>query len=283
MDAVTLAPPSDTPLRTVRYPAVLHVELNCPATRNPLGAETVDALDAALAQAEADPAIRVLLITAAGDAFSAGGNLGNLQQRLQAPAGVDGRDPIAAGNRRYGAFLQRLAASPTVSVAAVQGAAMGGGAGLACAVDLSIGVATARFGFPEAAIGLVPGQILPFVAARIGLPSARRLMLTGERIGGAEAHRIGLLDYLVQDAAELAARTAEVVAAVLACGPAAAVATKQLLQCTPPRAAGTGEALVAYLDGASEVFARQMRSEAIEGVAASRERRKPCWAVPSGL
>ncbi len=154
---------------------------------------------------------------------------------------------------------------------------MGGGAGLACAADISIGVAGARFGFPEAAIGLVPGQILPFVAARIGVPAARRLMLTGERIDGAEAHRIGLLDYLVQDGADLAARTDAVLASVLACGPAATVGTKRLLRLAPqlPHAS----ALASYLDEAAELFARQMRTEAVEGVAASRAKRKPQWAT----
>ena len=154
---------------------------------------------------------------------------------------------------------------------------MGGGAGLACAADLSIGVAGARFGFPEAAIGLVPGQILPFVAARIGVPAARRLMLTGERIDGTEAHRIGLLDYLVQDAAELETRTRALVASVLACGPSASMGTKRLLRqvAQPPQ----GAALERYLDEAADLFAAQMRTEAIEGVAASRARRKPGWAV----
>lgn len=269
--------PSDAPVRIARRDAILHIELNRPEARNPLGAETIAALETAVKEADADPAVRVLLITAAGDAFSAGGNLGNLQDRLQAPPGPDGKDAIAVGNRLYGAFLSRLAASPKVSVAAVQGAAMGGGAGLACAADLSIGIAGARFGFPEAAIGLVPGQILPFVAARIGMPAARRLMLTGERIDGTEAHRIGLLDYLVQDAAELETRTRAVLASVLACGPSASMGTKRLLRqvAQPPQ----GAALERYLDEAADLFAAQMRTEAIEGVAASRAKRKPGWAV----
>lgn len=275
MDIASSSP--DAPVRITRRDAILHIELNRPEARNPLGAETIAALEAAMTQADVDPAVRVVLITAAGDAFSAGGNLGNLQERLQAPPTPDGKDAIAAGNRLYGAFLSRLAASPKVSVAAVQGAAMGGGAGLACAADLSIGVAGARFGFPEAAIGLVPGQILPFVAARIGMPAARRLMLTGERIDGTEAHRIGLLDYLVQDTAELETRTRAVLAAVLACGPSASMSTKRLLRqvAQPPQ----GAALERYLDEAADLFAAQMRTEAIEGVAASRAKRKPGWAV----
>jgi isohexenylglutaconyl-CoA hydratase len=270
-----MTPDTQAPLLIARRGAVFHIELNRPETRNPLGADTVRALDAALTQAQADAAIRAILITAAGKAFSAGGNLGNLQERLQASAGPQGQDPIAAGNREYGAFLTRLAASPQVIVVAAQGHAMGGGAGLVCAADISIGVASARFGFPEATIGLVPGQILPFVAARIGIPAARRLMLTGEQIGGAEAHRIGLIDYLADDAEALRQRIDTVLSAVLACGPNASAGTKRLLGKAAPQDAA---ALSAYLDEASLLFAQQMRSEAIEGVAASRAKRKPHWA-----
>ena len=280
MDLATPSAATDAPLRIARRDAVFHIQLNRPEARNPLGADMIQALDAALEQAEADAAVRAILITAAGEAFSAGGNLGNLQERLQAPAGPDGKDPIALGNRQYGAFLTRLAASPKVSVVAVQGHAMGGGAGLACAADISIGLASARFGFPEAAIGLVPGQILPFVAARIGVPAARRLMLTGERIDGTEAHRIGLLDYLAPDAEALASRTTAVLTSVLACGPSASAGTKRLLRAVTQLGEG---ALDAYLDEASNLFAQQLRTEAVEGVAASRARRKPQWAVTPAL
>lgn len=280
MVTTTRPPPSDEPVRITRRDAVFHIELNRPEARNPLGADTIVALAAALDEAEANRAVRAILFTASGDAFSAGGNLGNLHDRLQAPPGPDGRDPIAAGNRLYGTFLTRLASSSRVVVVAVQGHAMGGGAGLACAADINIGVASARFGFPEAAIGLVPGQILPFVVARIGVQAARRLMLTGERIGGTEAHRLGLLDYLVQDSEELATRTQAVLEAALACGPAATAGTKQLLRKVPGQDSCQ---LATYLDEASELFARQMRTEAIEGVAASREKRKPSWAVPAAV
>ena len=272
-------------LITTHNGPVFTIRLNRGESRNPLGGGMVQALSQALDKAANLPEVRVILFTAVGPAFSAGGNLGNLGERLLAPTDANGQDPIAVGNRRYGAFLTRLTASSKVSVVAVQGHAMGGGAGLVCAADISIGVASARFGFPEAAIGLVPGQILPFVTARIGVQAARRLMLTGERITATEAHRLGLLDLLVQDADALAAQIRSTVESVLACGPAASVATKQLLRQVAPRGDADldGGGLTAYLDHASVVFARQMRSEAVEGVAASRAKRKPQWALPAGL
>lgn len=270
-------PATEPTLRCSVRDGVFQMELNRPASRNPLGGEMVDALDAAVAEASADPSVRVILITAAGEAFSAGGSISNLADRLVEAPGSDGQDPIAAGNRRYGHFLSKLVACGKPSVVAVNGAAMGGGAGLVCAADISIGTSTARFGFPEASIGLVPGQILPFVAARVGVQAARRLMLTGERIDGTEALRIGLLDYCVADVEQLKARTDAVLKSLLGCAPMATATTKALLRDTLAMDQWAADGLHTYLDHAAIVFARQMRTEAIEGVAAAREKRRPDW------
>ncbi|QRQ87050.1 enoyl-CoA hydratase/isomerase family protein [Cupriavidus oxalaticus] len=270
-------------VRTAIDGAVFRIELNRSDARNPLSAEMVTALSKAVDRAEQMDDVRVILFTAAGKAFSAGGDLGNITDRLAVKPGADGRDPIAVGNRRYGEFLSRLAQSPKVTVACVNGAAMGGGAGLVCAVDIAVGSPAARFGFPEAGIGLVPGQILPFVSARVGDQVARRLMLTGERINGVEAHRIGLLDYLAQSEEALPVRVQEVLEFVVATAPAASVATKSLLAQARPLSAQPHEALKNYLDAASVKFAQQMRSEAVEGVTAARERRPARWNVGAGL
>lgn len=280
-DQPALAPDAEPPILCTTQGGVFHIELNRPATRNPLGADTVDALSQAVAQAGAQDEVRVILITARGQAFSAGGNLGNLSERLQAAPGLDGQDPIALGNRRYGAFLEQLVNSPKTTVVAVSGAAMGGGAGLVCAADIAIGAVGARFGFPETSIGLVPGQILPFVAARVGVQAARRLMLTGERIDAAEAHRIGLLDHLVASPEDLRARTDSLLAMLTAAAPVASAKTKQMLRGMRSDAAWPAAELQAYLDQASHLFARQMRTEAIEGVAASRAKRAPAWGRPA--
>lgn len=273
----TSAPMEAPFVRTSVRGAIFRIELNRPDARNPLGANMVQALSQALDQAEQMDGVRVVLFTAAGKAFSAGGDLGNIADRLAVKPGADGLDPIAAGNRRYGEFLARLTRSPKVTVACVHGAAMGGGAGLACAVDIAIGSPAARFGFPEVGIGLVPGQILPFVSARLGAQAARRLMLTGERIGAAEAHRIGLLDYVADSEDALLARAGDILELIVATAPAASAATKVLLTQVRTLAAQPTEALAAYLDAASVTFAQQMRTEAIEGVTAARERRLARW------
>ncbi len=265
-------------VRVSREGPVRRLELNRPDSRNPLDEPMVEALSAAVSEASEDPSVRVILITGAGRAFSAGGNLGNIRDRLAAKAGEDGRDPIATGNRRYGRFLERFVAVPKITVVAAAGAAMGGGAGLVCAADLAIASSQATFGFPETSIGLVPAQILPFVAARIGPQNARRLMLTGERISGAEAHRIGLVDYVVDDTAQWEARIEALCASVVRCAPSALATTKHMLRQGLNMEDWYRSGLETYLDAAADAFARQMRSEALEGVTAMREKREPQWA-----
>ena len=258
---------------------VFRIELNRPEARNPLSTDMINALSMALAEAERMADVRVILFTAAGKAFSAGGDLKNIADRLTVQPGTDGKDPIATTNRRYGEFLTKLTQTPKITVACIQGAAMGGGAGLACAVDIAIGSAAARFGFPEVGIGLVPGQILPFVGARLGAPFLRRLMLTGERIDGTEAYRIGLLDYLAESNETLPKLTKDVLARIVATAPVASAETKRLLTATRALAGQPIERFTDYLDKASVVFAQQMRSEAVEGVAAARENRPAHWNV----
>lgn len=276
---------SSSPVRVERRNGLCEITLNSPESRNALGVDMVDALTAAVVQASADAATRVILITAAGEVFSAGGNLSNMTERLAAQPEAGGQDPIAAGNRRYGKFLELFSACPKPTVVAVRGAAMGGGAGLVCAADIAIGMQGAKFGFPETTIGLVPAQILPFVAARIGVQHARRLMLTGERVNALEALRIGMIDYFVEDAKALQGQVDRITALIAGCGPVALASTKQMLRTAFDMATWQTEGLPRYLDAASQLFAQQMRTEAIEGVAASRAKRSPNWnlTLPTGM
>jgi len=262
-------------LKVERVGAFLLVTFNQPEMRNPLGPEVVAGLAAALDTAEADAGIRALAIRGAGPVFSAGGNLGNFAARLAAPPDADGGDPIARSNRRFGTFLERLARFPKPVVVAVHGAAMGGGAGLVCAADIAIACAGTRFSFTEASIGLVPAQILPFVAARIGLQPARRLMLTAERFEADEALRLGLVDMVAADMDALREQLTQVLDRIGRCAPEALAATKRLAaRCGE---AGAEAGLGRLLDDAAAAFAAAMRSEAAEGIAASREKRDAAW------
>jgi len=252
-----------------RAGGVLFATLNIPATRNALAPEVVAALAAAVEQAGADPDVRALVLRGAGGIFSAGGNVGNFHARLQADASEE--DPVAARNRQFGYFMERLSALPVPVIAAVDGAAMGGGMGLACAADIVLATRDARFALSETTLGIIAAQIAPFVVQRLGAVATRRLGLTGARVSGAAAVAIGLVDQLAEDSGELDALIAEWLTRIGRCGPHANRVFKTLVgRCDQ-------EPVAPLLDEASRLFAQCMRDEGAEGVAAFREKRDASW------
>lgn len=257
-------------VRSERQGGFLYLTLDDAPTRNALSPEMVEELRVAIIVAAADATLRAVVLRGAHGFFCAGGSMGDFQKSQQSAAAGE-NDPIAANNRRFGDFMIALARLPKVLVAVVEGAAMGGGFGLACAADVVLARTDAKFALSETTLGLVPAQIAPFVVARIGQASARRLALTGERIDGAEAQRIGLVDFVAEDTIGLEARLLAVLQGIARCAPGANAATKALLQeCAEVE-------LDTILDRAAQAFARQMRSEGAEGVAAFRDKRDAAW------
>ena len=257
-------------VRTLRQGGFLFLTLDDAPTRNALSPEMVEELRVAIIVAAADTTLRAVVLRGANGFFCAGGSMGDFQKSQQGAAAGES-DPIAANNRRFGLFLEMLGRLPKVLVAMVEGAAMGGGFGLACAADIVLARTDAKFALSETTLGLVPAQIAPFVVARIGQAGARRLALTGERIDGAEARRIGLVDFVAEDKTGLEARLVAILQGIARCAPGANAATKALLQeCAEME-------LAPILDRAAQAFARQMRSEGAEGVAAFRDKRDAAW------
>ena len=258
-------------LRTLRQGGFLFLTLDDAATRNALSPEMVDELRAAFEAAAADAGVRAVVLRGANGTFCAGGSVGNFHQSQQTAAAAGEPDPIAANNRRFGEFMTALQFFPKVVVVAVEGAAMGGGFGLACIADILLARKDAKFALSETTLGLVPAQIAPFVVARIGQARTRRLALSGERIDGVEAARIGLADAVCEDATGLESALVAVLRGIGRCAPGANAATKSLIaQCG-------ALPLAQVLDNASQMFARQMRGEGAEGVAAFRDKRDAAW------
>jgi enoyl-CoA hydratase len=160
---------------------------------NALGLPIVDGLHAALDAADADPGVKVVVVASHIPGFFAAG------ADIKHMATIDGPGFQAYGDALRGA-LDRLAAPDRVSVAAVDGLALGGGLELAIACTMRVGSAGARFGLPEVKLGLIPGaggtQRLPRL---VGRGRALDLILTGRQMEAAEAHAIGLIDRLVED------------------------------------------------------------------------------------
>jgi isohexenylglutaconyl-CoA hydratase len=180
----------------------------------------------------------------------------------------------ALGNREFGTFLEMVNTTPQVVVAAVEGYAIAGGFGILCVSDVAICTEDAGFAMSETAIGIVPAQIAPFVANRIGVPQTRHLALTAARFKGPEALRLGIVHHLVKDQAALDARLEEILKQIDRCAPLANALTKAVVMRVG------GEPLSSVLDFAADKFAEARRSpEAAEGLRAFAEKRPPKWVT----
>ncbi len=256
----------------------LHVTLNRPEARNALNRDMVGDLLAVVELLERGSDIATIVLRGAGGTFSAGGDIKGFLEQIKTPLPAAGEaDPIAVNNRRFGGFLARFDALPQTIVLAIEGAAFGGGLGLACIGDVAVCMADTRFAMSETGLGIPPAQIAPFVAARIGVPQARRLALTGMRFDGREAGRIGLVHHVCEDTAAFEATLAKVLTDIGRCAPGANAATKRLLL------ASRTTPLPELLDQAADAFAQCLRGpEGQEGVAAFLDKRKPSWVDPDG-
>ncbi|MCK6403483.1 MAG: crotonase/enoyl-CoA hydratase family protein [Sphaerotilus natans subsp. sulfidivorans] len=203
---------TDAPLLLQRRGPIAWLTLNRPATRNALsGDDLFSAFETVLAEIDADPTLRVAVLTGAGSAFCAGGNVAEMRDRQGMFAG-----PPAEITARYRQGIQRipraLARLGLPIIAAVNGPAIGAGNDLACLCDLRIASSAARFAESFVKVGIVPGDggcwLLPRV---VGWSKAAEMALTGDTLDAAEALRIGLVSQVVapealEDAAMALAR-----------------------------------------------------------------------------
>lgn len=246
---------------------VLYLTLNRPGSRNALSLELVVALRMALAEAEAGGVVRAVVLRGAGGHFCAGGDLKDM-----AAAAGDARR-LAQTNAAFGELCAAFAETPLATVALLEGAVMGGGFGLACAVDVALASDGVSFRLPETSLGLVPAQIAPYLVQRLGWSQARRLAVTGGRLDGAQALAIGLVHELHAVAA-IDAALERVLADIRQCAPQALAATKALM-----RKARLAEPAQIIDIGAAAFAAAVLGDEGREGAAAFVAKRKPYWAT----
>lgn len=207
---------------TSRSAGVALVTMNRPEVFNAFDETMIGELDAAFSALEDDATVRVVVLAGDGKHFSAGADLQWMQR-----ASTASLDWNVADARRFAAMLARIDACPQPTVARVQGAALGGGVGLACACDIAIAADDASFAVSEARFGILPSVIGPYVVNAVGKRQARRLALTSARIKAAEALAIGLVQMLAPPE-RLDAALDALLADLLAGGPQAQREIKQL-------------------------------------------------------
>jgi methylglutaconyl-CoA hydratase len=212
-----------------RGPAAV-LTINRPDKRNALSRALIAALTAAFQQAESDPAARCVILTGAGPAFCAGMDLDELRGTIENSAEAELVWDDAA---KLSALYSLIYELPKPTIAAVNGAAVAGGAGLMTVCDLAASGPTAKFGYPEVRRGLVAAMVLPHLLRHVGERAARHLLLTGELVDAAEAKRIGLVNEVVEPA-DLLPTALQWATQCAEGGPVALATTKALLaRCSP--------------------------------------------------
>ncbi|RKH19501.1 crotonase [Corallococcus praedator] len=236
-----------------------------PRARNALSPGVIQGLLDALERADADPAVRVLVLTGAGEkVFCAGGDLG-------AMAGDGGFLATHEGRRAYGRLLTRFQEVRKPTVARVNGHALAGGLGLVLACDLAVAVEGADLGTPEIDVGLFPMMMMALLQRHLGRKRALELVLTGDRLPARDALALGLLNRVVPAAeldttvAALAGKLAGKSQAVLALGRRAFFTAEDL----------TLPAALEFLS--SQLSLNVLADDAAEGVTAFLEKRPPRW------
>jgi methylglutaconyl-CoA hydratase len=201
------------------------ITLNRPDRRNALSRALIGELRAAFERARDDAAVRAVILTASGSAFCAGMDLAELAESLE--KGTEAA-PVWDDALRLATLYDLIYTLPKPTIAAVNGSAVAGGAGLVTVCDLALAVPEARFGYPEVRRGLVAAMVMPHLLRHVGERTARYLLLTGEVIDAAEALRTGLLNAVVP-LPQLLVRAREWAHAFAEGGPQALARTKDLL------------------------------------------------------
>ena len=206
-----------------RSGAAAHLVLNTPAKKNALSEAMWSAIPRLLTEAEADPAVRVLVVRGTGGAFAAGADISEFEEVYATAERADAYSAAIA------AALDGLAAFPRPTLAAIEGACVGGGCGLALACDLRFAAEGSTFGITPGKLGLVyPLNDTRRLIDAVGVSAAKDILFTARLLGAQEARALGLIDRLVEPAALMTAVDGWVALAAKASGTSAAV-TKQII------------------------------------------------------
>lgn len=246
---------------------VAQLMLNRPDARNALSQPLMRELAAAAKELATEDGVRVIVLTGAGDVFSAGGDLKGMSQQAS-----NTREGRIADATEFATALQELDRLPKPLIGRINGSAFGGGLGLISVCDISIGLADSKFRLSEVTLGLIPATISPYVVAKIGVPNSRRIMLNAYAFDGLAAGKLGLFDVVVRTIEELDQAVEREVTSALLCAPGAVANAKELI-----RFVSTHEAKENLPYTATALADAWETAEIREGIDAFFAKRKPKW------
>ncbi len=248
---------------------IVFITINRPEKKNAFDAATIAALHEAFETLHGADHVRLVFLRGAGGTFCAGADLGWMRDAADWSEG-DNRDD-AMGLAK---MLKSLHDVPALTVALVEGAAMGGGAGLVAACDMAVAVKGAKFAFSEVRLGLIPATIAPYVIEAVGARTARRLFATAEAFDADAAAAFGLVDRVLDSADGIDGMVSELSAAMKACAPGAVGDAKRLVH----EVAGQKVDRGLMEETARRIARARVSEEGQEGVRAFLDKRRPRWA-----
>jgi methylglutaconyl-CoA hydratase len=241
---------------------VATLTLNRPEVHNAFNLQVVEELHQAFRELDQNPQARVVVLRGQGKSFSAGADVEWMRGQA-----VAGEEENRRGARQMADMFQAIDNARCPVVALIQGAALGGGTGLTCAVDIAIACPKAFFGFTEVRLGIVPAVISPYAIRRLGYSRAKVHFLLGDRIDAPTAYRIGLVHYLSDDPE---AQLEEILAHLLAGSPSAQARIKPLARTSYELADPTDFTV-------EQITAARAHPDGREGLGAFLEKRPPHW------
>jgi methylglutaconyl-CoA hydratase len=248
--------------------SVASITLTRPDLHNAFNVEMIAELRDCFSALASDPATRVVVLTGAGPSFCAGADLNWMRASLDWS-----REQNMADAKALAAMFEAAWNLPQPLIGRINGAAMGGGVGLVACCDIAVAADTARFGFSEVKLGLIPAVISQYVVPKIGVSQARALFVSAERFTAQRAYEIGLV-HAIASAEELDVTVANLVERLLSSGPAALGAAKRLVDAvwTLDREAARRYVLEAIAQARTS-------AEGQEGIRAFLEKRRPSWSL----
>ncbi|RMH71887.1 MAG: enoyl-CoA hydratase/isomerase family protein [Gemmatimonadetes bacterium] len=247
---------------------VAYLTLNRPDKHNSFNDTLIAEMTRCFKTLANEPDVRMIVLTGNGKSFCAGADLNWMKSTIHYTEEQNREDA-----RKLSEMFHTINFCPIPVIGKINGAAIGGGAGLVSVCDIVIASERAMFGLAEVKLGIIPAVISPYMIAKIGESHARSLFFTGERINAQRAHQIGLVHQVVSPAL-LDAAVQEKIDLIKTSGPQAIRAGKKLVH------------MVMTLDEAgireyniNEIARIRVTEEAQEGFAAFLEKRKPAWSL----
>ena len=248
---------------------VVFVTINRPDKRNAFDAPTIAALYEAFETLQGADNVRVVFIRGAGGTFSAGADLGWMADAARWSESDNRDDAIGLAK-----MLKALHDVPALTCAIVEGAAMGGGAGIVAACDMAVAVKGTKFAFSEVKLGLIPATIAPYVVEAVGARTARALFMTAELFDADAAKAFGLIGHVLDSADQIDGFIATFADSMKACAPGAVGDAKRLVH----HVAGHRIDHSLMEETAKRIARARVSPEGQEGVGAFLEKRRPRWA-----